>query len=259
MTIAARSATGAEMQQRTVRFRTSDGVTIVGTYTPAKQKPAPVALLIHSIARNRSTWDDLVKVLQQNDISALAIDLRGHGESTGKTVGENSETLDFRSFVGRDYMDMQLDIEAAVDWLEAQPEIDRKHIALVGESLGANLVLRYAAINEDIAAVVAFSPGINYRDVRTDDVVAQLGRRPLRIFVSQYDAFAYESCGRLIEIQKEAGIETATNALQICTGNLHGSNMLRGVRNLPQITVNWLKTAFAPVAPPAGETAKPPK
>jgi dienelactone hydrolase len=150
---------------------------------------------------------------------------------------------------------MLLDVETAVDWLQAQPEIDRKHIALIGESFGANIVLRYAAINEDIAAVVVLSPGLTYRGVRTDDIISQVSHAPLRIFVSQYDPFAYESSKRLVEIQKEVGLNPATNTLTICTGNLHGSDMLRGVRNLPQIIIAWLKNTFtqppAPSAPPA--------
>ena len=254
MVVAARSTAFAETQ-RTVHFRTTDNVTITGTYYPVKRNPAPTVLLIHSVARNRTVWDEFAKVLQQTGMAALAIDLRGHGESTGKLTADGSLAIDFHNFVGSDYQDMLLDIEAAVDWLQVQPEIDHKHIALVGESLGANLVLRYGAINEDIAAFVAFSPGINYRDVRTDDVIVQLGRRPLHIFVSQFDAFAFESSKRLVEIQKASGIDTATNELTICTGSLHGSNMLHGVKNLPQITVNWLKEAFTQVAAPSATAA----
>ena len=138
-----------------------------------------------------------------------------------------------------------------MDWLQTQPEIDSKHIAVIGESFGANIVLRYAAINEDLAAVVALSPGITYRGVRTDDIISQVSHAPLRIFVSQYDPFAFESSRRLVEIRKETGASTATNELTICTGNLHGTDMLLGVRNLPQIIVTWLKAAFtqAPARP----------
>lgn len=267
MIVAAWSLAFAEAQ-RTVRLRTTDDVTIVGTYYPIKQNPAPAVLLIHSVARNRTTWDDFAKLLQHRGMAALAIDLRGHGESTRKLTADGSVTVDFHNFAGGDYLDMLLDVEAAVDWLQAQPEIDRNHIALVGESLGANIVLRYAAINEDLAALVVFSPGINYRNVRTDDVISQVGRRPLRIFVSQFDSFAFESSKHLVEIQQESGIDTATNELTICTGNLHGSDMLSGVKNLPQIVVSWLKEAFMqgprpPVttAPPAPSrtTTQPPK
>ena len=265
--IAARSIVFAETQ-RIVRFRATDGVTITGTYYPVKENPAPVVLLIHSVSRNRTIWDSFAKLLQQNGLAALAIDLRGHGDSIRKQTADGVATMDFHNFATGDYQDMLLDIEAAVDWLLAQPGIDGKHVALVGESFGANLVLRYAYINEDVAAVVVFSPGINYRTVRTDDVIAAVGHRPLRIFVSQLDSFAFESCKRLVEIQRSWGVEQPTNELTVCTGNLHGSDMLTGVRNLPQITANWLKIALTQRAassvtnaPPAssGNTSNPPK
>lgn len=254
--VAAASLAVAETQ-KPVHLRTADGVNIFGTYYPTKVSPAPAVLLIHSIARDRTTWDEFASLLQQNGIAALAIDLRGHGESTRKLTADGPETIDFHTFTGHDYQDMLLDVEAAVDWLQAQPDIDKKHIALVGESLGANIVLRYAALNEDLAGVLVFSPGINYRDMRTDDVIAKVGHIPLRIFVSQYDAFAFESSKRLVEIQKESGIDTATNELTVCTGNLHGSNMLIGVRKLPEIVLTWLKEVLTPA--PARTPAAPSK
>ncbi len=240
---------------RTVHLRTTDNVGIAGTYYPVRHTLAPAVLLVHSVERDRNTWASFAAVLQKNGLAALAIDLRGFGESTRKQTADGPVTLDVRTFTGGDYRDMLLDVETAVDWLQAQPEIDGKHIALIGESFGANIALRYAAINEDIAAIVALSPGITYRGVRTDDIISQVSHAPLRIFVSQYDPFAFESSKRLVEILKETGVPTATNELTICTGNLHGSNMLLGVRNLPQIIVTWLKDAFtqgpAPSAPPA--------
>ena len=240
---------------RTVHLRTTDNVGIAGTYYPVRQTLAPAVLLVHSVERDRNTWASFAAVLQKNGLAALAIDLRGFGESTRKQTADGPVTLDVRTFTGGDYRDMLLDVETAVDWLQAQPEIDGKHIALIGESFGANIALRYAAINEDIAAIVALSPGITYRGVRTDDIISQVSHAPLRIFVSQYDPFAFESSKRLVEILKETGVPTTTNELTICTGNLHGSNMLLGVRNLPQIIVTWLKDAFtqgpAPSAPPA--------
>jgi dienelactone hydrolase len=251
LVIAAVPSLASADTRRTVHLHTTDDIDIIGTYYPIRQTPAPAVLLIHSVARDRSTWDVFAKLLQQNGLATMAIDLRGHGESTRELTVDGAVTLDFRNFTGRDYQDMLLDLEAAVDWLQAQPEIDRKHIALVGESLGANIALRYAAINEDLAALVAFSPGINYRGVRTDDVVSKLGHIPVRIFVSQNDPFAFESCKRLVEIQKETGIAVATNELTICTGNLHGSDMLLGVKNLPQIVLAWLKEVFTQAHAPS--------
>jgi len=253
--VAARSSAFADTT-RPVHVHATDDVSISGTYYPVSQAPAPAVLLIHSVARTRATWSDFAKLLQQNGIAALAIDLRGHGESTRKLTADGPVTLDFHNFTGNDYQDMLLDVEAAIDWLQVQPEIDHHRIALVGESVGANLALRYAAINPDLAAVVVFSPGINYRSVRTDDVIAQIGQMPLRILVSHNDAFAFESCKRIVEIQKESGIPTPADEMTVCTGNLHGSDMLVGVRKLPEMVMGWLKQVFTP-GPARPATAPP--
>ena len=239
---------------RTVRLETADDVGIIGTYYPTDQPHVPAALLVHSVLRDRGVWTDFATLLQRNGIAALAIDLRGHGESTRKLTADGPVKIDMRNLSGRDYQDMLLDVEAAVDWLQTQPEIDKKRIALIGESLGANVILRYAAINEDLSAVALFSPGLNYRGVRTDDVIRQLGKARLHIFVSQNDAFAFESSKRLIEIRQELGIPSATNELTVCTGSLHGTEMLKSVRNLPKILLSWLKeTLVEAPAPPANK------
>jgi dienelactone hydrolase len=250
--------------KRDVHFHTTDNVDITGTYYPVTQSPAPSALLIHSVFRTRAVWDEFCGILQQNGIAAFAIDLRGHGDSNRKLTAEGPVTLDAHNLAGPDYQDMPLDVEAAIDWLEAQPELDHARIALIGESLGANIALRYAAVNPDLGALVLLSPGLNYRGVRTDDVILQIGKMPLRILVSEYDPVAFESCQHLIAIQKESGFAAATNELITCTGNLHGSDMLLHVRNLPQIVVVWLKLVFAhtsvssatpaPAAPSHGTT-----
>jgi dienelactone hydrolase len=250
---------------RSVHFTTTDGVGIAGTYYPTDQPHAPAVLLLHSVFRDHAVWGEFATLLQRNGIAALAIDLRGHGESTRLSTPDGLVKIDPRELTTRDYQNMQLDAEAAIDWLQGQPEIDAKRIGLIGESVGANVALRYAAVNEDLAAVVLFSPGLNYRGVRTDDVIRQLGHIPFHIFVSQSDAFAFESSKHLIELRTESGIEDATKEITVCSGSLHGSEMLKGVRNLPQIVLAWLKVAFLGTPdpsvnkPPAAATPAPPK
>ena len=158
---------------------------------------------------------------------------------------------------------MLLDVEVAMDWLLDQPATDKHHTAIIGGSLGANVALRYAMFNEDLAALVLLSPGITYKDLRTDDVMQKLGPLPLRIAVSRNDPFAFESCKRLIEIRKEAGHSTDTNELIFCTGNLHGADMLKGVKDLPSILIDWLRQTLmgehpAEAIAPAPPTVKTP-
>ena len=241
---------------RTIRLTTADDVGISAAYYPVAGDSAPAVVLLHGLATNRDEWSGFASLLQRNGIAALAIDLRGHGESTRRLTAQGPELVDYHKFTPHDFQDMLLDVNAATDWLCStnQPGINKNRIGIVGANLGANIALRYTMFNEDLAALVLLSPGLNYKDVRTDDAMQKLGAVPLRIAVSQYDAFAFESSKRLIEIRKETGHASDTNALIICTGNLHGANMLKGVKDLPTILLDWLKQVLlgaAPEPPPA--------
>ena len=250
---------------RTVRITTTDDIGIIATYYPSDQQRAPAVLLLHDLSSNRSEWKDFALLLQRSGIAALAIDFRGHGDSTRKLTAAGPVELKLEDLTSRDLQDMPLDVEAAVGWLQSQSEIDKKHIALIGASFGANVALRYAALNEDLAGVAVLSPGLNYRGIRTDDVIRQLGAMPLRIFVSRYDAFAFESSKRLSELRKESGIENADKELMVCTGSLHGVPMLQGVKGFPQILLSWCRQVLLGEKPPSSpppstsSTPSPPK
>ena len=251
--LAAGAASAFAQTTRVIRLTTADDVGIIATYYPAERDHAPAVLLLHDLKKDRSEWTDFALLLQRNGIAALRIDFRGHGESTRKLTAAGVVELKFQDFTGRDLQNMLLDVEAAVDWLQAQSEIDKEHIALVGAGFGANIALRYAALNEDLAGVAALSPGINDHGIRTDDVVRQLGAMPLHIFVSNDDPFAFESCKRLIEIRRESGARTVDQDLTICTGNLHGVAMLKAVKHFPQLLLNWCQqvSSGAPRTEPA--------
>jgi len=254
--VAAATLTADAQVRRPLRLTTADDVGISAVYYPVTSASAPAVLLLHGFARTRDEWGTFPSTLQRNGIAVLAIDFRGHGESTRRLTAAGPELVDYHNFTPRDFQDMLLDVEAAMDWLLDQPATDKHHIAIIGGSLGANVALRYALFNEDLAALVLFSPGITYKDLRTDDVMQKLGPLPLRIAVSRNDPFAFESCKRLIDIRKDAGHTTDTNELIICTGNLHGADMLKGVKDLPTIMVDWLRQTL--LGEPPAEAAVPP-
>ncbi|MGA2222452.1 MAG: alpha/beta fold hydrolase [Verrucomicrobiia bacterium] len=244
---------------RTIRLTTADEVGISAAYYPVASDSAPAVVLLHGLATNRDEWSGFASLLQRNGIAALAIDLRGHGESTRRLTAQGPELLDYHKFTPRDFQDMLLDVNAATDWLLDQPGINKNRIGIVGASLGANIALRYTMFNEDLAALLLLSPGIVYKDVRTDDVMKRLGPVPLRIAVSRNDSFAFESAKRLMEIRKDAGRSSDTNELIICTGNLHGAPMLAGVKGLPTILADWLKQVLlSPPPEPSPAPAPPP-
>jgi len=231
-----------------------DDVGIVGTFYPVHGDSVPVVLLVPGYTKARDEWASFASYLQRNGIAALTIDLRGQGESTRQVTTEGVRALNQEQFTAHDFQNMQLDMEAAVTWLQDQPGIRKDRIAIAGASMGANVALRYAAVNEDIAAILLLSPGINYRGVRTDDVITSVGSRPLWIVVSRYDPFAFESSKRLVEIRKDAGQVADDKELTACSGNLHGTEMLTGVKTLPEIMLAWFKQVLLGIVP---ESTKP--
>lgn len=228
---------------------TSDDVGVVGTFYPVQGDSVPAVLLLPGYNQLRGEWAAFASYLQRNGIAALTIDLRGQGDSTRQLTAEGVRALRHEQFGTRDFQNMQLDAEAAVSWLQDQPGIKKSGIAIAGASVGANVALRYIAVNEDIAAILLLSPGINYKGLRTDDVITSVGSRPLRIVVSQYDSFAFESSKRLVEIRREAGQVADEKELIISTGNRHGTDMLTDVKNLPEILLAWFQQVLLGIAP----------
>jgi alpha-beta hydrolase superfamily lysophospholipase len=231
---------------RVLRLTTADDAGISAAFYQAAANPAPAVILLHGLGTNREEWSSFVPTLQRAGFAVLALDLRGHGESTRRVTSQGPVGLDYRKFAPRDFQDMLLDLDAAFNWLTRQPEVDRTRVAMVGADLGANLALRYASFNDEVAAFLLFSPGLVHQGIRADDVIAKVGHRPLRIVVARDDPFAFESSKRLVELYKQAGAAGATNALSICTGHLHGAALLGSVRDLPAIAVNWLRQALYP-------------
>jgi dienelactone hydrolase len=148
---------------------------------------------------------------------------------------------------------MLLDVNAAVDWLLDQPGIDKNRVGIIGASVGANIVLRYAAVNDELAAIVALSPGLVYRGVRTDDVIGKIANRPLRLLVAQDDPFAFESCRRLMEIRKGLEERSSQTEMKACAGNLHGTDLVRGVKGLSEWLAEWLRQTLSTAPPVVGK------
>lgn len=260
--VTALAALNAVAQEtRNVRLTVADDVGIIAVFYPVAAESAPALVLLHDIGQSRNEWTDFAPWLQRNGIAALAVDLRGHGDSTRRLTAQGPVLVDYRKFSPRDFQDMLLDVNAAADWLAAQRGVDPKRIGVIGSGFGANLALRYAAFNEELAALVLFSPGLDSNGVRTDDAIKKLAAQPLRIYVSRNDGFAFESCKRLMAIRKETGHTDTDKELTVCTGPVHGAQMLKSVQGLPQLMLSWLRQTLLgltdePVVPP--QTPPPP-
>ena len=110
-------------------------------------------------------------------------------------------------------------------------------MALIGSSIGANLVLNYAAKN-NVSSVVLISPGLDYQGITTEDAAGGFSK-PIFMVASSDDP--NESVGatrRLSEIVTTP--ETDLNMI-IYDDAGHGINMLTKHPELQDQIVEWLR------------------
>jgi len=216
-----------------VTIQTKDGVKIAGNWWFEKEC-RKAALLLHMRPATKESWDDLASELLKRNVAALAIDLRGHGES----IWKDTTLINYQDFSEAEERESYKDIEAAVEFL-AGKGFAKNQIVLAGASIGANLALWYAADNSEIAKVALLSPGFNYRGIETKPLAARLSRdQQLLIAFSSRDP---RSDADPAEIAAALSKEfLGTSELKTQDSDLHGTDLFKGDPELLEGLVNWL-------------------
>ncbi len=141
-----------------VTLKTTDGETIAGLYYAVPNARGGV-VFVHMMPATKESWDVLAARLQQLGYAGLAIDLRGHGESSGGPKG-------YQHFGDAEHQKSILDVDAAVKFLFSKG-VTESQLTLVGASIGANLALKYLADHHEIKTAALLSAGLNYRGIET--------------------------------------------------------------------------------------------
>jgi alpha-beta hydrolase superfamily lysophospholipase len=205
---------------RPVTLASLDGTSLSGQLYEAAARPSPGVVLVHMLSRSKADWDALAQELERRGITALAIDLRGHGASGG-TAGSLSE--------------MVQDVRAAVQWLAARPTVRPDAVGMVGASLGANLALLAAVEQPVVRVVAAVSPSLDYRGLRVSpDVMRKLGDRGIWLAASTEDPFALRTLKELTENTP------VPRDQQLSTVAAHGTALLAQDPSLARALVDWL-------------------
>lgn len=153
---------GATYDAHQVRFSGADGVTIAGTLTVPRNlhSPAPAALMITGSGRNNRNqgtppsmpFREIADALSSRGIVVLRVDDRGIGESSGDAA--TATTLDEAQ-----------DIQAAITFARARPEIDPSRVALIGWSEGGFIAPTLASADPAIAAVALLNGAFHGREI----------------------------------------------------------------------------------------------
>lgn len=209
-------------------FLTSDGVKIIGNWFPI-EGGAPAVLLLHMMPTTKESWNDFAAKLNAAGFSALAIDLRGHGESTE----QNGKKFNYENFTDVEHQASSQDVDAALKWLKFQPV---KEISIIGASIGANLAINAMARYKELKKGIALSPGLDYVGVETASVITKVrGDQLIYLFASKDDAYASDSVHQLNDLNKESTV------VKIYEDAGHANHMFEKYPELMDELINWLK------------------
>jgi alpha-beta hydrolase superfamily lysophospholipase len=133
-----RDPSGGNMYYRDVTLTTADGLELTAWYVPALEPDAPSIILTHGLLASKWAFLKLVPWLHDAGYNVLLFDFRGHGGSDKRPTTIGPEEV--------------LDVQAALDWLEAKGVGDR--VAGLGTSLGAAALVNTAVQDDRLDALI---------------------------------------------------------------------------------------------------------
>jgi dienelactone hydrolase len=208
-----------------VTIRTDDGTSLAGTWYEPGGRQAPAVILVHMLHRTHHDWDPVATRLASEGIGALAIDLRGHGDSSAGVEGGDAA----------DYSALIRDVLAARRYLASRSDVQQSRVGIAGASLGANLAVLEASADPSVASLALLSPSLDYRGLRIEPAMKKYGGKPALLVVSDDDPYALRSAKDL----QKAG--SGTRELLVLNHAGHGTVMLSRDADLARALVDWFR------------------
>jgi alpha-beta hydrolase superfamily lysophospholipase len=216
-----------------VTFTTSDGVNISASWTAAATTLGAV-ILVHMYPATKESWASFQDVLAKRGLASLAIDLRGHGESTRTATGQ---TLDFRKFTDDENLSSMEDLRAAYAWI-VKRGMERDRIAVGGASIGANLALRFLAEEPQVPAALLLSPGLNHHGVTTEGITEEVNphQAVLMVVSKEDDEESVKAANQIL-----SWLAVDVKEVKRLKNAGHGTRMLEADAALMGDLANWLR------------------
>jgi len=167
------------------RFKMLDGVEIDTWVINAGKVPSlGTVVVLHGTGESKSDYLEIGSNLSKRGYDIILVDLRHHGRSGGKFITCGAKEKE--------------DVSRIVDTLVIEKKIAAKPVYVLGFTLGAATAIQYAAIEENVAGVIAFAP---WKDTVTK------ARRDLGIILDEKD---FEK--KLSLAAKKAGFDPKTTS-----------------------------------------------
>jgi len=143
--------------QEKVSFYSKDSLKISADLY-LKDYRLPFILLFHQGGSSRGEYNEIAARLMKLDYNCLSVDLRS-GDKINYVANETAQRADAGNYPNA-FIDARQDIEAAIQYTR---KYNSKPLILFGSSYSASLCLIIANNNENVKAVIAFSPGEYFR------------------------------------------------------------------------------------------------
>ena len=171
----------------------------------------------------------ITRLINGQAVTCLAIDERGHGESTmgGK--------LDYKQFNNAQQQAKILDAQVAFDYLKTFGAREENTV-IVGGSIGANIAIQFLSEHSLIKRAVVLSPGLDYCGLTTADKVKKLveGQKIL-IVTSDDDRHGSFEGSRTLKQTNPTHVD-----LIELSGAGHAETMLTKQADLTERIIDWL-------------------
>ncbi|MCB9436447.1 MAG: alpha/beta fold hydrolase [Anaerolineales bacterium] len=152
---------------REVAFTTADGVRLEGWYIPPPESNGAAILYVHGFTGNRGEFLEIAALLNQHGYGGLLFDLRNHGTSADSVTTFGLHEV--------------RDVQAAYDYLTAQPDLDPQRIGIFGVSMGGATAIRATARMPQVKVLIVEAAFASFPQVVGDGV-----KRVIRITGSPF-------------------------------------------------------------------------
>ena len=179
-------------------------------------------MLVPALGHPRDEWQAIAQRFADQNITALTIDL--------PSAVLPADTAELGGWSGS--------IRAAVTWLSGQGGVRAGAIGVAGASLGGSLAATAAASDSRIRAVALVSPSSDYRGLRIEGALRQVGSRPVLFIASRNDPYAARSARELVK--------NTSGPRETYTGDAasHGVPLLTAEPDLARLLVEWFQRAL---------------
>lgn len=188
-------ALASEFAPEAVWISTEDGYSVRADYFAPASAPKGAVILLPMLGRDRNDWRDFAAALREDGYAALALDLRGHGE----TKAPEGAPANWKDFAPEDFRAMARDVAAAHEFLKREGR-EGRGVFIAGASIGANVALLYASKRPEISGAVLLSPGLDYRGVQIARAMNQYENRPVLLIAARDDEYADTSARYLMDL-----------------------------------------------------------